>query len=183
MPFKKPTTNNKTRKQQQQKKAVVKPSEDAASVEEIIVTDATNPCGTDRPLEEVQTDTIISEEELAAIAAHEEYMWVNYYGPEYEENMKRWQNAQIAMLEDPEYWDNRRSNLLLHRQRFHKKAAWSPEVFHEVDEIDKEIQECEDMIDRLEGFQKEAPSGNPILGGIDWWKEDHQGNDGWVSSR
>jgi hypothetical protein len=49
--------------------------------------------------------------------------------------------------------------------------------------IDKEIQECEDMIDMLDGVEKGVPVGNPILGGIDWWKEDHQGNDGWVSSK
>jgi hypothetical protein len=147
------------------------------------VTDAINPSCPDAPLEDFQTDTIMSEEELAEIAAHEQYMWENYYRPEHEENMKRWQNAQIAMLDDPEYWNNRRSNFLLSRQRFHKKAAWSPEVFHEVSIIDKEIQECENMMDRLDGVELEAPVGNPILGGIDWWKEDYQGNDGWISSK
>jgi len=179
MPFKKP--NNKTKKQQQKKKAI-KPSEDAP-IEEIVVTDATNPSVPDAPLDEVQTDTIISEEELAAIAAHEEYMWKTYYGPEHEEKMKRWQDAQIAMLDEPEYWEDRIETLLCSRQRFHKKAAWSPEVFHEVNLIDKKILECEDMIDMLDGVEKEVPVGNPILGGMDWWKDGLQDTDGWVSSK
>jgi hypothetical protein len=180
MPFKKP--NNKTKKQQKKKEAA-KPSDDAASIEEIVVTDATNPSVPDAPLEEVQTDTIISEEELAAIAAHEEYMWKTYYGPEHEEKMKRWQDARIAMLETPEYWEDRIETLLCARQRFHKKAAWSPEVFHEVNLIDKKILDCEDMIDMLDGVEKEVPVGNPMLGGMDWWKDGLQDTGGWVSSK
>lgn len=184
MPFKKQTNNNKNKtKKQQQKKAATESSENVASVEEIIVPDAINPSIPDAPLEDFQTDTIMSEEELAEIAAHEQYMWENYYRPEHEENMKRWRDAQIAMLNDPEYWEDRRSNFLLSRQRFHKKAAWSPEVFHQVNIIDKEIQHCEDTMDRLDGVEAEAPVGNPILGGMDWWKDGFQETDGWVSSK
>lgn len=183
MPFKKPTNNKNKTKKHQKKAASAKPSEDAASIEEIVVTDATNPSVPDAPLEEVQTDTILSEEELAALAAHEQYMWENYYRPEHEEKMKRWQDAQIAMLKDPEYWEERRSNLLFSRQRFHRKAAWSPEIFSEVESIDKKILECEDMMDVLDGMEKGQPTGNPILGGMDWWKDGLENNDGWVSSK
>lgn len=192
MPFKKNTNSkNKTKKQQKKKAAATaKPSDDASSVEEIVVTETlTETTVPDAPLEEVETEKILTEEELAEIAAreaeiaaHERYMWENYYEPQRQENLKRWQQAQIAMLEDPEYWEDRRSNLLRMRERFQKKAAWSPEVCREVDSIDEEIQRCEDMIDTLDGVEKEHPQGNPLLGGIGWWKSDFQGDDGWVSS-
>jgi hypothetical protein len=100
-----------------------------------------------------------------------------------EENRKRWRDAQVAMLDDPEYWEERIENLLIARQKFHKKAAWSPEVFRDIDSIDNEIQHCEDMIDMLDGVKKEAPTGNPILGGMDWWKDGLRSDDGWVSSK
>lgn len=185
MPFKKPTNTNKNKNKtkKQQKNAVGKSTDDVSSVEEIIVTDATNPSVSDAPLEEIHTDTIISEEELAEIAKHEEYMWKNYYAPEHEEKMKHWHQAQIAMLDDPEYWEDRRTQLLRNRERFHKMAAWSPEVFHQVNIIDKEIQHCETTMDRLDGFELEIPVGNPILGGMDWWKDGLQETDGWVSSK
>lgn len=187
MPFKKPN-NNKNKTKKQQKKKAVKPTDDASSVEEIVITEST--VETSAPLEEVNVEKILTEEELAEIAkreaeiaAHERYMWETYYRPQQEENLKRWRNAQIAMLDDPEYWEYRRSNLLRNRQRFHKKAAWSPEVFREVNSIDQEIQHCEDMMDKLDGVEKELPAGNPILGGMDWWKDGLHENDGWVSSK
>ncbi len=185
MPFKKNNNNkNKTKKQQKKKAASsAKPVDDASSVEEIVITEATNPSVATAPIEEVEIEKMPTEEELAEIAAHERFMWENYYLPEIEENRKRWKDAQIAMLEDPEYWEDRIQNLLRARERFHKKAAWSPEVFHEVDSIDDEIQHCEDMIDMLDGVKKEPSTGNPILGGMDWWKDDLRSDDGWVSSK
>ena len=195
MPFKKQNNSkNKTKKQQKKKAtATVKPSEDASSVEEeIVVTETTiKTPEPDAPLEEVETEKILTEEELAEIAAreaeiaaHERYMWENYYRPQQEENLKRWRDAQIAMLDDPEYWEDRRSNLLRMRSRFHAKAAWSPEVFREVNSIDDEIQHCEDKMDELDGVEKERPAGNAILGGINWWKDGlNADEDGWVSSK
>ena len=158
-------------------------SSDASSVEEIKVTEElTSP--PEAPLIEVKTEDILSEQEIAAIAAHEEYMWENYYGPEQQEMLKRWQDAQIAMLEDPEYWEDRRSELLRQRQRFHTKGAWSAQVIHEIESLDKEIENCETMMDRLDGVEKEIPTGNPLLGGLNWWKDDLMADtDGWVSSR
>lgn len=184
MPFKKPNNkNNKNKTKKNQKKAADKPSDDASSVEEIVVTDATTASVADAPLEEVQVEKILTEEELAEIAAHEKYMWETYYRPQQEENLKRWRNAQIAMLDDPEYWEDRRSRLLVTRQRYHKKAAWSPEVLREVDSIDKEIEYCEQKMDALDGVERESPVGNLILGGMDWWKDGLQDVDGWVSSK
>ena len=193
MPFKKQNNSkNKTKKQQKKKAtATVKPSEDASSVEEEIVVTETTIKTPDAPLEEVETDKILTEEELAEIAAreaeiaaHERYMWETYYRPQQEENLKRWRDAQIAMLDDPEYWEDRRTNLLRMRSRFHVKAAWSPEVFREINSIDDEIQRCEDKMDELDGVEKERPAGNAILGGINWWKDGlNADEDGWVSSK
>jgi hypothetical protein len=185
MPFKKPSNKKNTTKKQQKKKALMMPSssEDASSVEEIGVTELITP-PSEAPLEEVETERIPSEEEIAAIAAHEKYMWENYYGPEQQETLKRWQDAQIAMLEDPEYWEERRSELLRQRQRFHTKGAWSAEMIHDIESLDKEIEICETTMDRLDGIEKEIPTGNPLLGGVNWWKNDLLADtDGWVSSR
>lgn len=158
-------------------------SEDASSIEEIQVTEVATP-PPETPLEEFETERILSEEEIEAIAAHEKYMWENYYRPQHEEKMKSWHDAQVAMLQDPEYWEDRRCELLQRRQQYHKKGAWSPEVFHEVEYLDKEIQQCEDMMDMLDGFEKEIPTGNPILGGLDWWRDGLPlETDGWVSTK
>ncbi len=187
MPFKKPNNSkNKTKKQQKKKAASsAKPADDASSVEEIVITEESNPSVATAPIEEVEVEKIPTEEELAEIAAHERYMWETYYRPQMEENRKRWQDAQIAMLNDPEYWEHRIANLERSRQKFHTKAAWSPETFHEVNSIDHEIEHCEDMLDMLDGVEPELPTGNPILGGMDWWKDGLQGDDedGWVSSK
>ncbi len=187
MPFKKPNNSkNKTKKQQKKKAASsAKPADDASSVEEIVITEESNPSVATAPIEEVEVEKMPTEEELAEIAAHERYMWETYYRPQMEENRKRWQDAQIAMLNDPEYWEHRIANLERSRQKFHTKAAWSPETFHEVNSIDHEIEHCEDMLDMLDGVEPELPTGNPILGGMDWWKDGLQGDDedGWVSSK
>lgn len=184
MPFKKPNSNkNKTKKHQKKAASSAKPAEDAHSVEEIVVTEDTTTSVATAPLEEVETQKIVSEEELAEIAAHERYMWETYYRPEMEENRKRWRDAQVAMLDDPEYWEDRIAILNRARQAYQKKAAWSPEIFHEVETIDTAIQHCEEMIDTLDGVTREAPTGNPILGGVDWWKDDLRSEDGWVSSK
>jgi hypothetical protein len=189
MPFKKPNNNNKNKtKKQQKKKAAAKgkPADDASSVEEIVVTESNSETTLSdaQPLEEVHTEKILTEEELAEIAAHEQYMWENYYRPQQEETIKRWRDAQIAMLDDPEYWESRIDNLLRARERYQKKAAWSPEVFHEVDSIDKEIRYCEEKIDSLDGIEQNALQGNPLLGGMDWWKDSlTDTDDGWVSSK
>lgn len=192
MPFKKQNNKNKTKKQQKKKAAAsAKPADDASSVEEIVVTETTTETPPPvEPLEEVETEKILTEEELAEIAAreaeiaaHERYMWENYYRPQQEENLKRWRDAQIAMLDDPEYWEDRRSNLLRMRERFQKKAAWSPETCREVDSIDDEIQQCEEMMDMLDGVEKENPTGNAILGGMNWWKTGAEDDNGWVSSK
>lgn len=187
MPFKKPNNNNKNKTKKNQKKA---PSDGVSSVEEIVISDVTTYPVPDASLEEVQVEKILTEEELAEIAkreaeiaAHEMYMWETYYRPQQEENIKRWQDYQIASLNDPEYWEERRSRLLASRQQYHKKAAWSAEIIREIRSIDNDIEYCEQMMDTLDGVEREIPVGNPILGGMDWWKDGLHETDGWISSK
>jgi len=71
--------------------------------------------------------------------------------------MAEWQmeNIRAAMEADLDsvcYWTIRVETLERCRERYNKKRGWSAEDIDAVDEIDAEIQQCEDNIDRLEGW-------------------------------
>jgi hypothetical protein len=71
--------------------------------------------------------------------------------------MAEWQmeNIRAAMEADLDsvcYWSSRLETLERCRERYNKKRGWSAEDIDAVNEIDAEIQECEDNIDRLEGW-------------------------------
>ena len=107
-------------------------------------------------------------------------MWETYYLPEILENRKRWMDAQIKMLDDPEYWESRIDFFEQQRCKYHKKAAWSASDVKAVDEIDAEIKKMNDHLDSMYGIEPEIKKTNPILGS-DWWID--QNSDGWVSSK
>jgi hypothetical protein len=64
------------------------------------------------------------------------------------ENMKAFLEAE---LDSVAYWESRLETLERCRERYNKKAAWSAADIDAVDEIDAEMAECEENIDRLEG--------------------------------
>ena len=172
MPFKKPTTKkNKTKKQ---KKTASKSApqnadtNDSSSVEEIPVTETP-----------VVEETPLEDEPIMYPAEYEEYMRKNYYIPAQEEAIKRWKQGQIAMVNDPDYWEDQLDLLERQRSRYHKKAAWSAADIKAIEEIDEEIKNIEAILDRFYGIEPEEKKVNPILGG-DWIIRET--NDGWVSS-
>lgn len=63
------------------------------------------------------------------------------------ENMKAFLEAE---LDSVAYWESRIETLERCRERYNKKAAWSAEDVQAVDEIDADIRECEENIERLE---------------------------------
>jgi hypothetical protein len=63
------------------------------------------------------------------------------------ENLKA---SMVADLDSIAYWESRIDTLERCRERYNKKAAWSAEDVQAVDNIDAEIQECEENIERLE---------------------------------
>lgn len=171
MPFKKPNNAKKNKTKKQQKKAASKSSDnnnDASSVEEIIVSEPIPPVA-ETPVEEVNVEEIVDWE------AHEEYMRVNYYIPQYQEWRKRMDDALIADLSNPEYWEERREAYERSRERYNKKAAWSAQDILEIEEIDRQIADIDKTLDELYGIEPEPPrSPNPILG---MWPV---AEDGWV---
>jgi len=172
MPFKKPA--NKKNKTKKQKKTASKSApqkadtSDTSSVEEIPVTET--PIVEEAPLEE---------EPIMYPAEYEEYMMKNYYIPAREEAIERWKKGQIAMVNDPDYWEDQLDVLERQRSRYHKKAAWSAADIKKIDEIDEEIKSIEAILDRFYGIEPEEKKVNPILGD-DWTRIDSE--TGWASS-
>jgi hypothetical protein len=177
MPFKKPA--NKKNKTKKQKKPVTNSApqnadnSDASSVEEIPVTEP--PIIEEAPLEEMK-----EEEPIIDPVEYEDYMNKNYYIPAREKAIERWKKGQIAMVNDPDYWEDHLDVLERQRSRYHKKAAWSAADIKAIDEIDEEIKSIEAILDRFYGIEPEEKKVNPILGANWMVLED---TDGWVSSR
>jgi hypothetical protein len=66
----------------------------------------------------------------------------------------------IADLDTISFWEHRIETLEISRERYNKKWGWSAEDVAAVDAIDAEIQECENEIARIEGyddFENEYP--------------------------
>jgi hypothetical protein len=55
----------------------------------------------------------------------------------------------IAELDSPSYWNRRIERLEKEREYFNKKRGWSALDIACVDQIDADIQECEDEIERI----------------------------------
>ena len=71
--------------------------------------------------------------------------------------MLEWQieNFNRNMLADFDtiaYWESRIETLEKSRERYNKKRGWSAEDVAAVEEIDAEIQECENEIARIEAY-------------------------------
>jgi hypothetical protein len=178
MPFKK-STNNKKNKTKKQKKPVTDSAtqnadtNDASSVEEISLIEPP-PILTEAPLEEIK-----NEETIMDPVEYEDYMMKNYYISAREEAIKRWKDAEIEMVNDPDYWDYQLDVLERQRSRYHKKGAWSAADIKEIDEIDEKIKNVEAILDRFYDIEPEEPKLNAILGN-DWAKAED--NHGWISS-
>jgi hypothetical protein len=178
MPFKK-STNNKKNKTKKQKKPVTDSAtqnadtNDASSVEEISLIEPP-PILTEAPLEEIK-----NEETIMDPVEYEDYMMKNYYIPAREEAIKRWKDAEIEMVNDPDYWNDQLDVLERQRSRYHKKGAWSAADIKEIDEIDEKIKNVEAILDRFYDIEPEEPKLNAILGN-DWAKAED--NHGWISS-
>lgn len=68
--------------------------------------------------------------------------------------METYRNNLIAELDSVAYWESRIESLEMSRQRYNKKRGWSGEDVAAVEEIDKEIQECENEISRIDGYEE-----------------------------
>jgi hypothetical protein len=73
--------------------------------------------------------------------------------------MAEWQleNMRVSLEADLDsvcYWESRLETLERCRERYNKKRAWSADDIQAVDEIDAEIQVCEENIDRIEGWDE-----------------------------
>ena len=71
--------------------------------------------------------------------------------------MAEWQvkNMKAAMdaeLDSVCYWSTRLEKLERARECYNKKRGWSAEDIQAVDQIDEDIQECEETIERLEDW-------------------------------
>ena len=76
----------------------------------------------------------------------------------HEYQVQRYRESLLADLDSISYWENRIESLERSRERFNRKAGWSAEAIRSVEEIDKEIEFCEQNIDRIEamdGFDSE----------------------------
>jgi hypothetical protein len=62
--------------------------------------------------------------------------------------------AMVADLDSTAYWESRLETLERSRERYNKKRGWSAEDIQAVDEIDAEIRECEENIDRIEEWDE-----------------------------
>jgi hypothetical protein len=173
MPFKKPTAKkNKTKKQKKPASHSAPQNADSSSVEEISVTEP--PLVEEAPLEEIK-----EEEPIMDPVEYEDYMMKKYYIPAQEEALERWKQAQIQMVNDPEYWEDHLDVLERQRSRYHMKAAWSAADIKAIDEIDEDIKNIEAILDRFYDIEPEEKKVNPILGD-DWLKV--ESNEGWISS-
>jgi hypothetical protein len=82
--------------------------------------------------------------------------------------MLEWQieNFNRNMLADFDtiaYWESRIETLEKSRERYNKKRGWSAEDVAAVEEIDAEIQECENEIARIEAYDDyDYEYGQPI---------------------
>lgn len=71
--------------------------------------------------------------------------------------MREWQvenfkNTFIADLDNVTFWERRIELLEMRRERYNKKRGWSAEDILAVEEIDRELEECEENLDRIEGY-------------------------------
>ncbi len=71
--------------------------------------------------------------------------------------MMEWQieNYKAALdadLDSISYWESRLDWLEQSRERYNKKRGWSAEDIYAVEEIDDQIKECEENIDRIESW-------------------------------
>ena len=55
----------------------------------------------------------------------------------------------IADLDSISYWKSRIEKLQKMREPYNKKPAWSAEMMEQVEQVDLEIQECLDEIDKI----------------------------------
>lgn len=60
----------------------------------------------------------------------------------------------LADLDTIAYWESRIETLEKARERYNKKRGWSAEDLLAVEQIDQEICECEDEIDRIEAYDE-----------------------------
>jgi hypothetical protein len=176
MPFKKPAASKKNKTKKQKKPASHSAPQNAdastSSIEEISITEPIT-------VEEAPLEEIKEEEPIMDPVEYEEYMNKNYYIPAQEEAIERWKQAQIQMVNDPEYWEDHLDVLERQRSRYHKKAAWSAADIKAIDEIDEEIKNIEAILDRFYDIEPEEKKVNPILGD-DWLNVDSE--KGWISS-
>lgn len=56
----------------------------------------------------------------------------------------------IAELDSISYWQSRIEKLQKMREPYNKRQGWSAEVLEEVEQIDANIQDCENEIDRIQ---------------------------------
>ena len=66
-----------------------------------------------------------------------------------EMDKKNYQDALVADLDSPSYWSRRIEHLEKEREYFNKKRGWSAMDIACVDNIDAQIYECEEELDRI----------------------------------
>ncbi len=64
--------------------------------------------------------------------------------------LENYRAALEADLDSPSYWESRIETLERCRERYNKKRGWSAEDIAAVEDIDAQIQECEENLARIE---------------------------------
>lgn len=77
--------------------------------------------------------------------AMQERVWKQYR----EDARKAYVDNLVAELDSPSYWTRRIERLETEREYFNKKRGWSALDIACVEQIDADIQECEDEIERI----------------------------------
>lgn len=84
----------------------------------------------------------LSEEEYSSRVA-------KYQKQMQDDMLRMYQEAIVAELQTPEYWQRRMERLEEERFSFHKKRGWSITDQYRIEQIDAELMECEEEIERI----------------------------------
>jgi hypothetical protein len=67
-----------------------------------------------------------------------------------EAQLQSMRESYLQEMDTIAYWSGRIDSLNKHRERYNKKREWSAEIIDAVEQIDKDIKECQEEINRIQ---------------------------------